>query len=177
MRHQKLCHGHTSTSFVTSIIELRIAVSANMNLSFQIFCNTRTYKLLHPCATGWLCLHEAVARILEQWQPLKMHFTNMWEDRLTAVPQINDAMRDPFVHCYLPYLNYILPHITSVDIVFQSTSPTSPKLHHLLNRLCNLYRLLLNDFCYLHKVVTSPLHETGPCDVSYHLHTKHLRWG
>ncbi|XP_076064370.1 zinc finger protein 862-like [Oratosquilla oratoria] len=42
---------------------------------FQIFCNVKPHKILHPCQTRWLSYHEAVARILEQWrQPLRLYF-------------------------------------------------------------------------------------------------------
>ncbi|XP_026736365.1 uncharacterized protein LOC113499954 [Trichoplusia ni] len=34
--------------------------------NFQIFCNLKVHKLLHPSPTRWLSVHAAVKRILEQ---------------------------------------------------------------------------------------------------------------
>nr|XP_027218794.1 uncharacterized protein LOC113811280 isoform X3 [Penaeus vannamei] len=136
----------------------------------QLFCNTK-----HFSATQWLSIHEAVARIIEQWQPLKMFFTNvLWKDRSSAVEQICDAMRNPSVYCYLVYLNYILPHITSISEVFESTSTNFHLLH---DKISGLYRLLLNDFCDSHKVAASALHEIEPCDPSYHLPIEQINLG
>ncbi|XP_076049726.1 zinc finger protein 862-like [Oratosquilla oratoria] len=41
---------------------------------FQEFCNVKPHRILHPCQTRWLSLYQAVARILEQWQALKLYF-------------------------------------------------------------------------------------------------------
>ena len=42
----------------------------------QVFCNLKPHKLLHPAQTRWLSLQAAVDRVLENWDPLIMFFTN-----------------------------------------------------------------------------------------------------
>lgn len=43
---------------------------------FQIFCNLKIKKILHPSQTRWLSVHSAVSRILEQYGPLQLYFTD-----------------------------------------------------------------------------------------------------
>lgn len=133
---------------------------------YQMFCKVKPHKILHPCATRWLSLHNAVARILEQWHPLKLYFRNIvLEERLSSIEKINESLNDPSILCYLTFLNYILPHLNSVNVLFQSRGPT---LHLLNDKLCNLYRLLLDCFCYSHAIAKSPLHDIDPSDNSKH---------
>lgn len=39
---------------------------------FQEFCHTKPHKLLHVSQTRLLSLHQAVARVVEQWRPLSL---------------------------------------------------------------------------------------------------------
>ncbi|KAF0708776.1 Uncharacterized protein FWK35_00025335 [Aphis craccivora] len=43
---------------------------------FQMFLNLKPHKLLHPSQTRWLSLIAVVSRILEQWDSLKLYFTD-----------------------------------------------------------------------------------------------------
>lgn len=45
-------------------------------LEFQEFANVKPHKLLHPCQTRWLSLHQAVSRILEQRNALRLFFND-----------------------------------------------------------------------------------------------------
>lgn len=134
---------------------------------FQVFCELKPHKLLHACATRWLSLHEAVARLLEQWRPLKLYFSSkIIEERLLAVENIMHALSDPSVFCYLTFLNYVLPHINRVNLVFQSSGPT---LHLLHDCISDLYRLLLSSFCNSSSLSNSNLHDINPTDESLYI--------
>lgn len=43
---------------------------------FQEFCQVKPHKLLHVSQTRWLSYHNAVQRLLEQWKPMILYFTN-----------------------------------------------------------------------------------------------------
>ncbi|XP_064100038.1 uncharacterized protein LOC135210952 [Macrobrachium nipponense] len=135
---------------------------------FQYFCQVKPHKLLHPCATRWLSLHQAVARVLEQWQPLKLYFTQIaLEERLTSVEQIHNTLNDPSVFCYLVFLNYILPQLNSINIIFQSKGPT---LHLLHDKISNMYRFTTEKtVVYPHIIAKTPLHEIDPADENIHV--------
>ncbi|XP_037804215.1 uncharacterized protein LOC119598609 [Penaeus monodon] len=112
---------------------------------YQLFCNIKPHKLLHPCATRWLSLHSAVSRVLEQWQPLKLYFSNIVEEeRLIAVEKIHMALKDHYIFIYLNFMNYILPHLDRVNLLFQSKSQT---LHFLHGQITDLCKVLLEKIC------------------------------
>ena len=39
---------------------------------FQVFCEVKPHKLLHVSAMRWLSLHDAVARLIEQCNAIKL---------------------------------------------------------------------------------------------------------
>ncbi|CAH1395672.1 unnamed protein product [Nezara viridula] len=43
---------------------------------FQNFVGVKIHKMLHPSQTRWLSLQEVVDRIVEQWDALKLFFTD-----------------------------------------------------------------------------------------------------
>lgn len=47
-------------------------------VEFQNFCSIKVHKILHPSQTRWLSLLEVVNRILEQWEALRLFFTDKW---------------------------------------------------------------------------------------------------
>ncbi|XP_076036562.1 uncharacterized protein LOC143022301 [Oratosquilla oratoria] len=60
---------------------------------FQLFCGVKPHKILRPCATRWLSLLEAVERVVEQWQPLKLYFNDIkLEEKLESVDKICEAL-------------------------------------------------------------------------------------
>lgn len=65
-------------------------------------------------------------------------------ERLMTVEQIYDTIRDPSVYCYSTFLNYILPHFTSVNVIFQS-------LPQSFISSAAKYAMFIGS-CYLHKV-------------------------
>lgn len=67
---------------------------------FQEFCEAKPHKILHACQTRWLSLHQAVTRVLEQWQPLSLYFESKnSEERLVSVLDITKQLKYPLVLC------------------------------------------------------------------------------
>lgn len=111
----------------------------------QLFLELKPHKILHACQTRWLSLHQAVTRILEQWEALKMYFTNnVTEERLKSVEYIVEHLNDPSVFLYFSFLNFILPSFTRLNLMFQKDGPT---IHFLHFHITQLYNNLLRYFC------------------------------
>lgn len=133
---------------------------------FQDFCKLKPHKILHASATRWLSLHEAVARVLEQWNALKLYFhSKVFDDRLLAVENIRVSLEDQAIVCYLHFLNYILPHINNFNLVFQNKGPS---LHLLHDKICSLYRFLIHSFCQEHLLSKVALYDIDPANASLH---------
>lgn len=85
-------------------------------LQFQSFLQIEPHKILHPSQTRWLSLNLVVERILEQWEALKLYFTDIWfNQRLHSVEQIYTNLCNPFTKLYLYFLEWILPKFTRFD--------------------------------------------------------------
>ncbi|XP_045133114.1 uncharacterized protein LOC123517180 [Portunus trituberculatus] len=133
---------------------------------FQDFCKLKPHKILHASVTRWLSLHEAVARILEQWNALKLYFNSkVFDNRLLAVENIKGALEDQAIVCYLHFLNYILPHVNNFNLVFQNKGPS---LHLVHDKIYSLYRFLIHTFCQEHLLCKVPLYNVNPANGSLH---------
>ena len=111
---------------------------------FQEFCETKPHKLLHVSQTRWLSFHMAVARLLEQWNPLKLYFTHKnMEDRLQTTASIFDSLNDPSLFLYITFINFNLPKFNALNLLFQRQEPT---IHVLYNRCNNFYLDVLRLF-------------------------------
>lgn len=111
----------------------------------QLFLELKPHKILHACQTRWLSLHQAVTRILEQWEALKLYFTNnVADERLKSVEYIVEHLNDPSVFLYFNFLNFILPSFTRLNLMFQKEGPTVHLLHF---HITQLYNNLLRYFC------------------------------
>lgn len=65
---------------------------------FEEFCNVEVHKLLAPSQTRWLSLHSVVHRILEQWLPLTLYFTDIVStEKLASAERILRSLKDPQV--------------------------------------------------------------------------------
>lgn len=96
----------------------------------QLFLELKPNKILHACQTRWLSLHQAVARVLEQWEALKMYFSTIEsEERLKTVEYIAKDLKIPSLFLYLNFLNYILPIFNSVNLLFQRDTTTIHLVH------------------------------------------------
>lgn len=111
---------------------------------FQEFCQVKPHKLLHVSQTRWLSHQMAVQRLLEQWKPLTLYFTNkVMEDRLQIASSILDSLKDPSLFLYFTFLNYILPKFNTLNLLFQRHEPTIQVLHKRCN---DLYIDLLRSY-------------------------------
>ncbi|XP_068244854.1 uncharacterized protein [Palaemon carinicauda] len=141
----------------------------------QEFCNTKPHKILHPSQTRWLSLHEAVRRVLEQWQPLTLYFSQIeGRERLTVVHQIDERMRDPAVFLYFTFLDYILPKFNDFNLLFQRNYPT---FHLLFDKITKLYRSILGTFCQPHILQKQSLMAIDPCNESNYVPLNQLYLG
>ncbi|XP_076049748.1 uncharacterized protein LOC143030484 [Oratosquilla oratoria] len=58
-------------------------------VQIQSFFHLKPHKMLHPSQTRWLSLVAVVQRILEQWEALRLFFSDMWlSEKLVAAELI-----------------------------------------------------------------------------------------
>jgi len=99
-------------------------------VEFQQFLNIDVHKILHPSQTRWLSLASVVDRLLEQWDALKLFFTNKWlTDKLLSTELIYNQLIDPFTKGYFYFLQWILPKFTTLNQYFQSENVVLNTLH------------------------------------------------
>lgn len=133
----------------------------------QLFLELKPHKMLHPCQSRWLSLHQAVARVLEQWEALKLYFTQIeTEERLKTVEYIVKDLKDPAVFLYLNFLNYILPLCNRVNLLFQRDTPT---IHLLYEQVRTFYVTLVRGFCRRELVDRADLTKFNPDLPSNHM--------
>lgn len=143
---------------------------------FQSFCDVKPHKLLHVAQTRWLSLQMAVNRVVEQWQPLTLYFSQKHlEDRLSASSAIYEALQDPSVLMYFTFLTFILPKFTKMNLMFQKTESTVHKLH---NSCKTLYRNTLRCY-YKQEVITSTpdITRIDPCEEKHFAPLEHIYLG
>lgn len=88
-------------------------------LRVQAFLDVKSHKMLHPSQTRWLSLAAVVCRILEQWNALKLFFTNMcFSERIVSAQEILDYISDPIVKLFYLFLQWILPKFKVSMLIF-----------------------------------------------------------
>ncbi|KAJ8895526.1 hypothetical protein PR048_000862 [Dryococelus australis] len=76
---------------------------------FQEFVNMKPHKMLYPSQTRWLSLQAVVSQLLEQYDTLKLFFTDaVFTDRLQAAETILNMLNDPVQKLYLIFLSLCL---------------------------------------------------------------------
>lgn len=81
-------------------------------VEFQQFLNIDVHKILHPSQIRWLSLASVVDRLLEQWDALKLFFTNKWlTDKLLSTELIYNQLIDPFAQGYFYFLQWIYQNL------------------------------------------------------------------
>lgn len=114
---------------------------------FQEFLKLKPHKMLHPSQTRWLSLVAVVDRILEQWDALKLFFTNTWlSEKLVSTEVIHNALNDPIIKMYYSFLAWILPKFTDFNKFFQSESVMITSLN---DKIREIYRDIL--LCFLNR--------------------------
>lgn len=76
---------------------------------FQIFCSVKLHRILHPTQTRWLSVHSVLNRILEQYEPLRLYFTDAGSQQdVLATENILFRLNDPTRRLlFLVFLSYV----------------------------------------------------------------------
>lgn len=134
---------------------------------FQIFLNLEIHKILHPSQTRWLSLNEVVIRLIEQWNALKLYFTNSWlGDRTVASEQIFHDLNDPFIKLYFLFLKWILPKFSDFNKYFQTENVVITELH---TKIRFLYLELLKYYMNPAYIDRTAISEINPLNEFYFL--------
>ena len=103
-------------------------------------------------ATRWLARLEAINVILDEWEPLKLHFEMAAsKERCYTAQELFDAYKDPQNRLYLLFIRKVLKEVVRVDKIFQSQNADITKI---TDDLLDMYRSLMQivvDSHYLSK--------------------------
>jgi hypothetical protein len=131
---------------------------------FQIFCNVDPHKILRPAQTRWLSLLSVVRRILEQWEPLKLFFTeNYMEHRLLASEEIYNALNNLEIKLFFIFLNWVLPKFVDLNKYFQSEKVVILNLHE---KMADTYKDLLLSYMQPNYVRQTDIENIDPANNS-----------
>jgi hypothetical protein len=129
-------------------------------IQFQIFADTNVHNILHPSQTRWLSCSAVVERILEQWEALKLYFTDKWVgERLLSAEFLFKSLHDPFLQMYYKFMNWILPKFSKLNAYFQSEKVLISEIYNVMVTNFTEILLLFMDRAY---VMNTPLHEINP---------------
>ncbi|XP_047474151.1 uncharacterized protein LOC125028715 [Penaeus chinensis] len=142
----------------------------NQFKDFQKICNLKPHKMLHASQTRWLSLHQAVERILEQWEALLLYFKSKEAEdlRLLSTYDIFCKLQDKSIICYLKFLNFILPKCNNINLLFQRQTPT---IHLVYKEIRDLYQQIVLMFCKPDSIKRVPLENIDPRDEHFHVPT------
>lgn len=144
-------------------------------VQFQAFLDLKPHKILHPSQTRWLSLVAVVSRLLEQWDALKMYFTDIWlSEKLVSAELIFNSLHNPFMKAYYLFLEWILPKFTTFNTYFQSDKPVITVLHE---KVCTLYKEILFAFMERDYVVKSDLETVDPSREDKYLRVNEMYLG
>lgn len=129
-------------------------------VEFQTFLNMDVHKILHPSQTRWLSLASVVERLLEQWDALKLFFTDKWiSDKLLSSETIYNQLLDPFTKGYFYFLQWILPKFTTLNQYFQTDNIALNTLH---KKMEITYKDILLTYMRRDYILQTPLSEIDP---------------
>lgn len=125
----------------------------------QTFMNAEKQRILRPSDTRWLAMQHCIARILDQWEVLKLlFFQAQIEDRNLSAEHIMHEFNNPFTKGYLEFMRFVLGCFNTLNALFQSKKNLISVLQKESQRTA---RLLCQNFVkpeYLSKVSkTEPL--------------------
>lgn len=113
---------------------------------FQEFLNLKPHKLLYASQTRWLSLQQVVDRVLEQYDALKLFFTdqsfNNENDLKQKCHDILGNLNNPLTKLYLQFLKFVLPYFTNLNTMMQSREP---QIHRLKSEIRKII-LTIMDF-------------------------------
>lgn len=111
---------------------------------FQKFCNIKIHKMLHPAQTRWLSMHMAVSRILEQYEALRLYFTDaVANNDALASQSILEKLNEGVTKLFLQFLDFILPVFNNLNKDMQAESP---RIHILYKNVCSALRTIYDCF-------------------------------
>ena len=88
---------------------------------FQEFFEVQKCKILKLSETRWLCLHQCVIRLLDNWEVLKSYFIlAIVEDKLKSAEVILEHLNNDAIKAYMLFLKYSLNFFTAFNALFQS---------------------------------------------------------
>lgn len=131
-------------------------------VQFQQFLNLNVHKILHPSQTRWLSLSSVVQRIVEQWDALKLYFTDKWlSEKLISAENIYLQLNDPFTKAYFYFLEWVLPKFTSLNQFFQTENVVLTTLNEKMELVFK--EILL---CYMKRdyIMKTDLRKINPSD-------------
>ncbi|XP_050063107.1 uncharacterized protein LOC114121778 [Aphis gossypii] len=144
-------------------------------VQFQRFMDIEPHKILHPSQTRWLSLGAVVSRLLEQWEALKLYFTDAYlAQRLIATVQIYHNLNDPFMKLFYYFLDWILPMFNKFNSFFQTKEVVVNDLHEMI---VELYTEILQCFLKKDYVFRTPLNDINPKNGQYQLINSQLYLG
>lgn len=112
---------------------------------FQEFYNVEPHTILRPSQTRWLSLNMVVNRIVEQWGPLQLYFTQEWVGhRLQSSETIANGLSDPKTKLFFYFLQWILPKFVELNAYFQNERVV---ITSLFSKMCETFRAIV--LCYL----------------------------
>ena len=122
----------------------------------------------------WLSLGSCVERIKTQWKALKFYFAGQYlVDRLQASQFLYEQLSNPYTKLYCAFLNYVIPLVTKLNVIFQTKSPS---IHNFHSHCVSAYKALLS--CFVNPtVVRSDATVTDPSHLANHLPLTKLHLG
>lgn len=130
---------------------------------FQEFSGAVKHKILSPSRTRWLSYTAVVKRMLEQWGPLQLYFTDLnlqqCKTTNTAVKNACENLHNPFIKLYYCFLDSVLPKFTQLNLLFQSERVVITDLH---GQVCDLYKQILLMYLRRDYVMKTPLYAVDP---------------
>lgn len=124
--------------------------------NFQMFCDLKVHKILHPSQTRWLSVHAAVKRILEQLSALKLFFIDQISnnDHLLAAEHILQKLQDPTTILFLEFLDFLLPLFTDLNKEMQAEHP---KIHNLYEKITGTLKTIFDCFLKREYLTSTPI--------------------
>ncbi|MBW0545018.1 hypothetical protein O181_084733 [Austropuccinia psidii MF-1] len=142
---------------------------------FQEFVDVEVHRMLHPAQTRWLSLREVVQRMLEQWDALRLFFTQKWmEERLVTAELIFQGLHDPFMKMYCNFLDWVIPKFANANQLFQSKGVVVFNVHE---KMSDLLRDLLKAYMMRDYVARTLLAAVNPRDERHFLSLSQMYLG
>lgn len=169
-----LCASHVCLKLPKSLEDLCRNIFTHFSLSskrqhvfreFQNSAGVEPHKILAPGQIRWLSLEICVKRILEQWNALKLYFTDV---AFTDPTNCNDAivqdLSSKYTLAYLEFLAFNLSRFNSFNTQFQAETPN---FFCLKQEVSKLIRSLCSDFLSVSYVKRCDIRNLQPRDLLF----------